>query len=422
MIKRSKNALNFPNLSLDTFLKDYWQKKPLLIRNAFKHFDNPLSPDELAGLALEEEIESRLVIQTPDKSPQWTLKHGPFTKHDFKKLPKSHWTLLVQGVDRFVPEVAALLDHFNFIPQWRIDDVMISFATQNGGVGPHYDHYDVFLYQAKGRRQWLLTSQDCNTSNFLPDLPLRIMKEFKVEHEYVLEEGDMLYVPPLVGHHGTSLSDDCMTYSFGYRSYQGQELWQSFGDYLASKNKPIKLYQDPLWQPGSAPSALPEDAWQQAKGLMQAMLEDEDSLRDWFACFVTGLDEQAELLLPGGDGEGTDIEDFRQALLGSQGLLRNALCRFGYVEAGSYTGSKGYTGSRGLAAGIRAGIRAVGLYVNGCGWDVEGVTPDLVRLVANQRRLLLTELLPFLDKPLDLSFLHALWQEQLLELLDHDLC
>ena len=227
--------INLQQISLKTFLSEYWQKKPLVIRQALPDFVNPLSPDELAGLALEEEIESRLVFETPDKKPYWHLKSGPFFENDFNTLPKTHWTLLVQGVDRIIPEVYELLDHFNFIPQWRIDDVMISYAALNGSVGPHYDNYDVFLYQAKGRREWSLTTQNCNTENYIKDLELRIMNQFDIEERFILEEGDMLYLPPHVGHYGISLSDECMTYSFGYRSYQGQELWDSLGDYLSEK-------------------------------------------------------------------------------------------------------------------------------------------------------------------------------------------
>lgn len=188
--------VHFQKMTVQTFLKDYWQKKPLIIRQALPDFTNPLTPDELAGLALEEEIESRLVYETPDHSPQWNLKRGPFKESDLIGLPKTHWTLLVQGVDRIVPDVYELLEHFNFIPQWRVDDVMISYAALHGSVGPHYDNYDVFLYQAKGRRLWSLTSKKCHTNNFIQGLELRIMKEFEVEEQFILEEGDMLYLPP----------------------------------------------------------------------------------------------------------------------------------------------------------------------------------------------------------------------------------
>jgi 50S ribosomal protein L16 3-hydroxylase len=161
--------INFQDISLKTFLSEYWQKKPLIIRNALPEFMNPLSPDELAGLALEDDVESRMVRETPNEKPYWHLKRGPFSESDFNTLPQTHWTLLVQGVDRLVPEVNELLDYFDFIPQWRVDDIMISFAALHGGVGPHYDNYDVFLYQAQGRREWSLTTKECTNDNYIQD-------------------------------------------------------------------------------------------------------------------------------------------------------------------------------------------------------------------------------------------------------------
>ncbi len=392
--------LNFQRLSVKTFLTDYWQKKPLLIRAAIPNFKNPLSADELAGLAMEPELESRLIIQAPTTSPEWTLKRGPFLKKDFKSLPKSHWTLLVQGVDRFIPEVASLLDYFNFIPQWRIDDIMISYAVEQGSVGPHYDNYDVFLYQASGRRKWLLTTCDCVENNYLPDLELRIMKEFKIEQEYILEEGDMLYLPPNVGHHGISLSNDCMTFSFGYRSYKDIELWDSFGEYLFFKNRAPSFYKDPAWALLKETSQLPRDAWIKAKSLMQTMLDDDALMQDWFGTFATHLDNQSEELL----SEYLDEDDrvspteFKEQLFSTLGLVRNPLCRFAYFKS------------------EETGVLA--LYINGDRHCVDNVSEDLVEKIANNRRLLLKDLLSFMKNPADESFLYELWISHMLEFLE----
>ena len=275
--------VNFQTVDVHTFLTEYWQKKPLVIRQALPAFINPITADELAGLAMEEDVESRMVFETPQKTPHWQLKRGPFLETDFSTLPKTHWTLLVQGVDLIVPEVACLLDYFNFIPQWRVDDVMISYAVKQGSVGPHYDKYDVFLYQASGTRKWSLTTKNCNEANCLKGVDLRIMAEFDVEEEYILQQGDMLYLPPHVGHHGVSLDDDCITYSFGYRSYQGQELWDGFGDYLSEHHKFTSLYQDPNWANNKATSAIPRQAWLNAKQLMQEMLADDamSTIESW---------------------------------------------------------------------------------------------------------------------------------------------
>ena len=162
-------------ISAREFMRDYWQKKPLLIRQAIPDFESPLSPDELAGLALEEEIESRLVIEHGEQP--WELRRGPFAEDAFADLPERDWTLLVQAVDQFIPEVAELLEQFRFLPSWRIDDVMISFAAPGGGVGPHFDNYDVFLLQGHGQRRWRL-GQMCDADSPLLDHPeLRILAD-----------------------------------------------------------------------------------------------------------------------------------------------------------------------------------------------------------------------------------------------------
>lgn len=383
-------------IDIKTFLSEYWQKKPLVIRQALPDFINPLSADELAGLSLEDEVESRLVFETPKIAPFWQLKPGPFVEADFKKLPKTHWTLLVQGVDRLIPEVAGLLDHFDFIPQWRVDDVMISYAVKHGSVGPHYDNYDVFLYQAIGRRKWSLTTKECNPSNCLNDVALRIMDQFIVEDEFILEPGDMLYLPPHVGHHGVSLSDDCMTYSFGYRSYQNQEMWTSFGDYLAESGKLSSLYHDPNWTQAKSSSVIPDEAWLNARQTMQQLLDDDQTLKAWFASFVTSLDQQAELQLPMplDDEEMGDLSEFMDEMLVSLGLLRDSACRFAYQEDGL-------------------------LFINGCEWPSTEISPDLVKLVANHRFLAITDLLPFLKQHQNQLFLYELWKLQWLQIRDH---
>ena len=355
--------LNFSLIDVKTFLDEYWQKKPLLIRQALLGFTNPLSADELAGLALDDAIESRIVFETPNKAPYWQLKNGPFQESDFKQLPKTHWTLLVQAVDQVIPEVACLLDHFNFIPQWRVDDVMISYAVKHGSVGPHYDNYDVFLYQASGQRKWSITSKNCNPTNAVKDIDLRLMATFETEEEYILEPGDMLYLPPHIGHHGISLDSDCMTYSFGYRSYQGQELWDSLGDYLSEQNTFTALYQDPNWSSIKATSAIPQAAWLSAKQLMQQILDDDTLMQSWFGCFATRLDQQAEqhMPLPLMEDESGDLSDFICVLRASRGLVRDATCRIAYIDEH--------------------------LFINGCVWEASNVSFELIQQVANHRQL-----------------------------------
>ena len=382
--------IHFKTIDTKTFLKDYWQKKPLIIRQALPDFINPLSPDELAGLALEDEVESRLVLETPNSAPYWQLKTGPFLESDFSTLPKTHWTLLVQGVDRLIPDVASLLNHFDFIPQWRIDDVMISYAVNQGSVGPHYDNYDVFLYQASGQRLWSLTTKDCNQENYLNDVELRIMNRFEVEEEFLLEAGDMLYLPPHVGHHGVSQSDDCMTYSFGYRSYQGVELWNSYGDYLADQNNSL-LYKDPDWSEGQATSEISSSALLNAKRVMQQLLGNEQQMKSWFGSFITSLDQQAELqlALPLTDDEVVDLPNFINELAASEGMMRDAGCRFAYYDDDDLQ-----------------------LFVNGCAWDISDVDHVLIKYVANNRFVAIDKLQPFLTQQDNQIFLFELWKLQ----------
>lgn len=386
--------LHFQQINQTTFLTDYWQKKPLVIRQALPNFINPLSADELAGLAMEEDIESRMVFETPEHAPYWHLKPGPFLESDFAKLPKTHWTLLVQGVDRLIPEVAALLDHFDFIPQWRVDDVMISYAVKQGSVGPHYDNYDVFLYQASGRRKWSLTTKHCNKDNCLSNVDLRIMAEFDVEEEYILDAGDMLYLPPHVGHHGVSMSDDCMTYSFGYRSYQGQELWDSFGDFLSENDTFTALYHDPSWATLPATSAIMPEAWLQARQLMKQMLDDDRCMKAWFGRFATRLDQQAEQQMPFplDDGDDHSLPAFMDMLRQSSELQRDAACRLAYLEDDLFS-----------------------LFINGSEWNIHGVSSLLVQYVANNRVLKIPDLMPYLDLEDNQLFLYELWTLQWLQ-------
>src|SRR4029078_6356337 len=174
-------------------LRDYWQKRPLLIRGAFPYFHKAITPEDLAGLACEEAALARIVLRDP-KRDRWTLRNGPFGEKDFAKLPKSHWTLLVQDVDKWDMDVADLLEAFAFIPSWRIDDVMISYATDGGGVGAHVDQYDVFLVQGTGTRRWAIDSDPAAPKEFRDDIELKLLKHFDADHEWLLQPGDMLYL------------------------------------------------------------------------------------------------------------------------------------------------------------------------------------------------------------------------------------
>ncbi|MGU9826883.1 ribosomal protein uL16 3-hydroxylase [Pseudomonas sp. LF242] len=306
------------------FLRDYWQKKPLLIRQAIPDFESPIDADELAGLALEEEVESRLVIEHGERP--WELRRGPFAEDAFSTLPEREWTLLVQAVDQFVPEVAELLEHFRFLPSWRIDDVMISFAAPGGSVGPHFDNYDVFLLQAQGKRNWKI-GQMCNSeSPLLQHADLRILAEFEQSEEWMLEPGDMLYLPPRLAHFGIA-EDDCMTYSVGFRAPSAAEVLTHFTDFLSQYLTDEERYTDADAQPASDPHQIQGDALDRLKSLLAEHMSDERMLLTWFGQFMTEP-RYPELVA----GEELGEEDFVNSLEGGAILVRNPSARMAWSE------------------------------------------------------------------------------------------
>jgi len=208
------------------FIQQYWQKKPCLMRQAFANFQSPVSPEELAGLACEEGVHSRLVIEKDAETP-WQLSYGPFSEDEFRSLPASHYSLLVSECEKWIPELAELLDEFRFIPSWRVDDLMVSYAPLGGSVGPHSDEYDVFLLQVQGHRKWQYTNSRVENPTLLAGLDLAIMQDFTADQEAVLAPGDMLYLPPGIAHHGVAL-DPCLTYSIGFRAATAVEVLESF--------------------------------------------------------------------------------------------------------------------------------------------------------------------------------------------------
>lgn len=275
------------NLKPDTFLRNHWQKKHHLFRQAFPEFTPPVNPDELAGLACEEDVESRIVIQRPGDTPEWVVRSGPFTAADFAQLPDTHWTLLVQDVDKHVPDCAELLDHFRFLPDWRIDDLMVSYAAPQGSVGPHTDAYDVFLLQGLGTRQWQLQSAPQTTST-IPNIELKLLNNFDPEEDHTLTTGDMLYLPPGVGHHGIA-QNECMTLSIGFRAPNHAEMLADFAGWLAAKANPQARYGDPdLAIADVVPGQIDPFARERIRTLVRRYLDADDAELDrWFGCFIT---------------------------------------------------------------------------------------------------------------------------------------
>jgi 50S ribosomal protein L16 3-hydroxylase len=256
------------NLSPSQFMRRYWQKKPLLIRQAIPEIVAPLSRDELFELADQDEVESRLITHFRNK---WQLEHGPFAADELPSLKQRAWTLLVQGVDLHDDRARALLDRFRFVPDARLDDLMISYATNGGGVGPHFDSYDVFLLQVHGKRRWRISAQ--RDLSLQPGMPLKVLQRFEPDEEWVLEPGDMLYLPPHIAHDGVA-EGECMTCSIGFRAPSASELTAQFLYHLAErgerdggnggnsgsgaqKERAPQLYRDPQQPAVAHPAELP---------------------------------------------------------------------------------------------------------------------------------------------------------------------
>jgi 50S ribosomal protein L16 3-hydroxylase len=278
-------VIRFPEaITAETFLREYWQKKPLLIPQGLADVDFPLEPDELAGLSLEEEIESRLVLEQGFERP-WELHHGPFDENTYASLPQSPWTLLVQAVDLWLPEVRAIINHFPFLPRWRIDDIMVSYATDGGSVGPHFDYYDVFLIQGRGNRRWSIGGHCDEHTPLRSDTPLKILQDFQPDQSWLLEPGDILYLPPGIAHHGVA-DGECMTYSLGFRAPTAGEMLDDLATEVLSRGS-NHFYRDPALTPTMATDRIDPAFVQQARKLLMNVLDDDTLLADWFSHFMT---------------------------------------------------------------------------------------------------------------------------------------
>ena len=320
-------ALHFPHgLNPDRFVRDYWQQRPLLLRQALPGFTCTLEPDELAGLACEEGVESRLVLEKAGQSP-WEVRHGPFDEATFSGLPESHWTLLVQDVDKHDPEVARLLDQFRFLPDWRLDDVMISFAADQGSVGPHVDDYDVFLYQARGRRRWRIHTRPVAEDEFIAGLDLRILPEFEAESEWLLEPGDLLYLPPRIAHWGIA-EGECMTCSVGFRAPSHRELVSAWCDELLQQRVGAERYRDPQMLTLGAGAEIDTAAMAEIHRLLEdAIASDPEQQRRWFGRFITETKPNLQV-----EPRSQPLEplEFLNRYRVQQVLLRNPYTRFAF--------------------------------------------------------------------------------------------
>lgn len=317
-------------LSQQQFLNEYWQQKPLLIRQAFANFESPITADELAGLACEQDIESRLIQEFGD-SP-WQVASGPFDETTFSSLPSSNWTLLVQDVDKHVPEIAYLLESFRFIPDWRRDDIMISYAVDQGSVGPHTDGYDVFLLQAEGIRRWQISDTPVYEAELIDGLEIKVLRQFDADQTWDLQPGDILYLPPHFAHHGVA-QGECMTFSVGFRAPTQVELLDATVNSLMEQERASHRYSDAQWQVESSSSEISQQAIDKLKQqLHKAIDESEDLLANMLGRLVTETKPSLEVMAEQMMDETPDYAELVQRFEQGEHLVRNVYYRFAWAK------------------------------------------------------------------------------------------
>jgi len=317
------------DLTPETFLRDYWQQRPLLIRNAWPGFQSPLPPEELAGLACEDGVTARLVLEKGGAYP-WELRFGPFEEEDFTTLPATHWSLLVQEVDRLVPAVADVLEPFRFLPNWRIDDVQISYAPEHGNVGAHVDSYDVFLLQAEGQRRWQISFDPVppHAEAYVPDADVRILQEFTPEAEWVVEPGDLLYLPPRVPHYGVAM-EPCMTYSIGFRAPSQSELLQGAAEAADTLLARDDRYEDPALPTRADAGEITDAEREELRTLLRTALSDDEALDSWLGQYLTRPTRGNRPPLPDDRIKPSDIV---HAVRSGGRLRRSAVAHFAHIR------------------------------------------------------------------------------------------
>ena len=343
-------------LSKESFLRDYWQKRPLLIRQAFPGIEPELDANDIAGLACDDFAESRLITGSfPEHD--WSLDYGPFDENRLRALPAERWTLLVQDVEKHYPPLRGLLDAFDFLPRWRIDDLMVSVAAPGGSVGPHSDQYDVFLLQTAGRRRWQIAERF--DPSLQKDTELNVLESFVPEQEWLLEPGDMLYLPPGVAHHGVAL-DQCMTWSIGLRAPSAADLLQALGEWLASEHDEGRRYADPDLSAPAHRDQLGDDAVERFAQLAASTISDGSDFREFLGAFLSRYRLAHE---PAGPPEAIDEGMLANAIAQGAALRQNPWTRLLWIETGTgatlFAAGKRYECDADFAAAVcEAGVLA----------------------------------------------------------------
>lgn len=285
------------DMPVSTFLTEYWQKKPVLIRGAFKGTESIISADELAGLSLEDDVNARLIVESPKQgTSDWQVTHGPLDESIFANLPQSHWSLLVQHVDALDPRINDFLQQFKFLPHWRLDDIMISYASDQGGVGPHFDYYDVILIQAAGSRRWRIGQKCSSASALVAGQPMKILQQFDTVEDWLVEPGDLLYIPARVAHWGEAKGES-ITYSVGFRAPSHADILLDYAQEQASRISEDERYQDPEATLNNPPSEINGQQIAALQRILHQYANDKHALARWLGEYSTTLKQDIAPML-----------------------------------------------------------------------------------------------------------------------------
>lgn len=384
-----RRSVPLGRLTASAFLRRYWQKSPHLIRRAIPGFKPPISIESLLELACTEGVEARLV-QRVAKRPHWQVAHGPFTKKMLRALPATNWTLLVQDCDKHLPQLAEFLTQFDFVPNWRIDDLMISYAAPGGSVGPHVDAYDVFLLQAHGQRRWDISCKPQRPYSH-PRLDLKLVKPFKPEHRWILKPGDMLCLPPGVAHHGVAL-EESLTFSIGMRMPSDAELLADLNSVLLKNLGPQSRYRDRNLKSAHAdPGKISTQALATIRRRLRSAQHLPDAAIDeWFGCFIT---EPKPWLAPPRARRRLNAAGLRRKLAAGVRIERHPAAR---------------------CAWIRGPKNATKLFVNGRCYTLPPRLAGLAKLLCAARMCSAAQLRPWLQDHAAEAVLLALYNAGLL--------
>jgi 50S ribosomal protein L16 3-hydroxylase len=322
----SSNPLG--GLSPEDFLQNVWQQQPLVVRQAFPGFKSPISADELAGLSCEQDVNSRLVIEKGGEHP-WQTLYGPMDECVFQDLPATHWSLLVNDVEKHLPQLAWIVDRFRFIPEWCVDDLMISYAPEGGSVGPHLDRYDVFILQAQGHRRWQVHDREVAEDNQVAGTDMRIQKDFEPGQEWLLAPGDLIYIPPGVSHYGVA-TDECLSFSIGFRTATHAEMLQDYVEYISRDLPAEAIFRDAnlvVQQHANEITAATIDTVREI--LKDYLRPDHPELPRWFGRFISGVKTD---ITP---ETGQSVADFSHLVATHRVLARHPASHYAFSRRGS---------------------------------------------------------------------------------------